>query len=146
MTLLYWPENNGPECELSLPSSNCQWTNANAGHVDAYGRMVEISSGTTYKEFVYRPSGTLLAVYGTGLGPIKGTIPLPGGSTAIDNAGGLNYIRHRDWLGSSRLATTWTHANHPKETYAPFGETYDESGTPDRSFTGLPGGALTFDS
>jgi len=34
------------------------------------------------------------------------------------------------------LATTWTHAVTSKEAYAPFGEAYNEAGTPDRSFTG----------
>ncbi len=63
-------------------------------------------------------------------------IPLPGGETAVYNGSGLNYIRHTDWLGSSRLATTWAHAVYSKEAYAPFGETYNEAGTPDRSFTG----------
>jgi len=48
----------------------------------------------------------------------------------------LNFIRHKDWLGSSRLATTWAHGVYSKEAYAPFGETYNEAGTPDRSFTG----------
>ncbi|MGA2277598.1 MAG: hypothetical protein ABSG00_08335, partial [Terracidiphilus sp.] len=50
----------------------------------------------------------------------------------------MNFIRHKDWLGSSRLATTWTHGVYAKEAYAPFGETYNEAGTPDRSFTGAP--------
>jgi RHS repeat-associated protein len=36
------------------------------------------------------------------------------------------------------LATTWTHGVYAKEAYAPFGETYNEAGTPDRSFTGAP--------
>ncbi len=63
--------------------------------------------------------------------------PLPGGGTAIYNSSGLNFIRHTDWLGSSRLATTWAaHAVYSKEAYAPFGETYNEAGTADRSFTG----------
>jgi hypothetical protein len=62
--------------------------------------------------------------------------PLPGGGSAIYNSSGLNYIRHTDWLGSSRLATTWSaHAVYAKEAYAPFGETYNEAGTADRSFT-----------
>ena len=34
------------------------------------------------------------------------------------------------------MATTWTHAVYAKEAYAPFGEAYNEAGTPDRSFTG----------
>ena len=67
---------------------------------------------------------------------VKATIPLPGGETAVYNASGLNFIRHKDWLGSSRLATTWTHGFYAKEAYAPFGESYNEAGTPDRSFTG----------
>lgn len=67
---------------------------------------------------------------------IKGIVSLPGGSTAVYNASGLSYIRHKDWLGSSVLATTWQHTVYSKEAYAPFGETYNEAGTPDRSFTG----------
>ena len=100
---------------------------------DALGRMVEKGSSSPYTQFVYRPSGNTLAVYS----PVstKGTIPLPGGNTAIYSGSGLNYIRHTDWLGSSRLATTWTHTVYSKEAYAPFGEAYNEAGTQDRSFT-----------
>jgi RHS repeat-associated protein len=96
--------------------------------------MVEKGSGGAYTQFVYAPDGATLAVYSGGL--VKGTIPLPGGGTAVYNGGGLNFIRHKDWLGSNRLATTWAHAVYSKEAYAPFGETYNEAGTPDRSFTG----------
>jgi RHS repeat-associated protein len=96
--------------------------------------MVEKGSGGTYTQFVFSPSGSLLAEYSGGL--VKGTIPLPGGGTAIYNGSGLNYIRHTDWVGSSRLATTWAHTIYSKEAYAPFGETYNEAGTADRSFTG----------
>jgi RHS repeat-associated protein len=124
--------------------------NSTTATYDALGRMVEKGSGSTYTQFVFRPSGAILAVYSGGL--TKGTIPLPGGSTAIYNGSGLNYLRHTDWLGSSRLATTWAHAVYSKEAYAHFGETYNEAGTPDRSFTGQdqdvatgPGGAGVYD-
>jgi RHS repeat-associated protein len=96
--------------------------------------MVEKGLSGTYTQFVYRPSGVMLAVYSGSLS--KGTIPLPGGSTAIYNASGLSRIRHKDWLGSSRFATSWAHTVYSKEAYAPFGETYYEASTPDRSFTG----------
>ena len=86
-------------------------------------------------EFLFSPSGSILAVVQNGA-LLKGTLPLPGGDTAIYNAGGLNYLRHTDSLNSSRLATTWGHAVYSKVAYAPFGETYNEAGTPDRSFTG----------
>jgi RHS repeat-associated protein len=70
--------------------------------------------------------------------------PLPGGGSAIYNSSGLNFIRHTDWLGSSRLATTWAaHAVYSKEAYAPFGETYNEAGTADRSFTGQDQDVIT---
>ena len=59
---------------------------------DALGRMVEIGSGRTYTQFAYRPDGVLLALYSSE--PVKTTIPLPGGSTAIYNSTGLHYIRH----------------------------------------------------
>jgi RHS repeat-associated protein len=94
---------------------------------------------TGCKQFFYRPDGTQLGIYAGSLGSgslSKETIPLPGGETAVYNGSGLNFIRHTDWLGSSRLATTWAHAVYSKEAYAPFGETYNEAGTPDRSFTG----------
>ena len=87
------------------------------------------------KEFLFSPSGSILAVVQNGA-LLKGTLPLPGGDTAIYNASGLNYLRHTDYLNSSRLATTWGHAVYSKVAYAPFGETYNEAGTPDRSFTG----------
>jgi RHS repeat-associated protein len=115
---------------LNLPIT----VNSTTATYDAMGRMVEKGVGGTYTQFVYRPSGAMLAVYSGSL--TKGTIPLPGGSAAVYNAIGLNYIRHKDWLGSSRLTTTWAHAVYSKEAYAPFGETYNEAGTPDRSFTG----------
>ncbi|MGD0831042.1 MAG: RHS repeat-associated core domain-containing protein [Terracidiphilus sp.] len=105
------------------------------GAYDALGRLVETAQGSTYTQFIFSPSGAKMAVVQGGT-LTKETIPLPGGETAVYNASGLNYIRHTDWLGSSRLATTWAHAVYSKEAYAPFGETYNEAGTPDRSFTG----------
>jgi len=116
--------------------------NSTTATYDALGRMVEKGVGTTYTQFVYNPDGTSLAVYSGGL--TKGTISLPGGSTAVYNSSGLNFIRHKDWLGSSRLATTWAHAVYAKEAYAPFGETYNELTTnKDPSFTGQDQNVVT---
>ncbi|MGO9777446.1 MAG: hypothetical protein ACLQGT_11895 [Terracidiphilus sp.] len=124
--------------------------NGTTATYDALGRMVETGSGSTYKQFFFRPDGASLGIYSAGL--TKETIPLPGGATAVYNGSGLNFIRHTDWLGSSRLATTWAHAVYSKEAYAPFGESYNEAGTPDRSFTGQDqdvapgaGGSGTYD-
>jgi RHS repeat-associated protein len=102
---------------------------------DALGRLAELQAGSTYTEFIYRPSGDKLAVM-NGSTLLKSVITLPGGATAVYNASGLDFVRHKDWLGSARLDTTWAHAVYSKEAYAPFGETYNEAGTADRSFTG----------
>jgi RHS repeat-associated protein len=94
------------------------------------------SSLPTAQRLIGNKTSTRLFTQKTGHYRPKETIPLPGGETAVYNSTGLEFIRHTDWLGSSRLATTWAHAVYSKEAYAPFGETYNEAGTPDRSFTG----------
>ena len=136
---------NGNQKNLTATGESISWNALNqpismngvTATYDAMGRMVETGSGSSYQQFVFRPSGVLLAIYNAGTSTlVKGTVPLPGGDTAIYNASGLSYLRHTDWLGSSRLATTWAHAVYSKEAYAPFGETYNEAGTADRSFTG----------
>jgi RHS repeat-associated protein len=89
---------------------------------------------SAYAQLVYTPSGQKLATVQNGT-LVSAAIPLTGG-TAVYNASGFSYFRHKDWLGSSRLATTWDHQIYSKTNYAPFGETYNEAGTQDRSFTG----------
>lgn len=118
-----------------------------AGTFDALNRLVGTTAGSTYTEFVYGSDGTKVGVVRGG-SLIKSIAPLPGGESAVYNSAGLNFIRHTDWLGSSRLATTWVHGIYAKEAYAPFGEVYNEAGTPDRSFTGqdqdtVPGSGAT---
>lgn len=103
---------------------------------DALGRMVETNNSGTYTQYVYRPSGDKLGAFQAGA-IASVVVPLPGGLTAVYNASGLNYIRHMDYLGSSRLATMWNHTVYSKEAYAPFGEAYNEGGQQtDRVFTG----------
>ena len=102
---------------------------------DALGRVVESASGAAYTQFIYRASGDKLAQM-NGSTLVKAAMPLPGGGTAVYNNTGFSHLRHKDWLGSSRLATKWDHSVYAKESYAPFGETYNENATGDRSFTG----------
>jgi len=102
---------------------------------DALGRMVETVTGSTNTQFVYSPLGTQYAVVQNGA-LLSGLVPLPGGDTAVYHSTGFNYFRRKDWLGSSRLATTWGEQVYSKEAYAPFGEPYDEADNQDRSFTG----------
>ncbi|MGH9511887.1 MAG: RHS repeat-associated core domain-containing protein, partial [Terriglobales bacterium] len=65
-------------------------------------------------------------------------VPLPGGATAEYLSWGLSHYRHADWLGSTRLESSTTHAILQDTAYAPFGEPYSElsGGNGEISFTG----------
>jgi RHS repeat-associated protein len=103
---------------------------------DALGRIVEENKSGTYSEFVYSPSGGKLAIM-NGTSVQKGFVKLPGGSVAVYNSSGLAYYRHSDWLGSSRFASTPSRTMYFDGAYAPFGETYAQTGTSDLSLTGM---------
>lgn len=109
---------------------------------DALGRVVEQDKGsacttspTSSTEIVYDPSGAKLALM-NGSSLVKAFVPLPGGAEAVYNSSGLQYYRHPDWLGSSRLASTSSRTLYYSGAYAPFGENYVPKGTQDLSFTG----------
>lgn len=102
---------------------------------DALGRMVEQNRSGSYTQTLYGPGGSKLALL-NGQALSHAFVPLSGGATAVYSSTGLSYYRHRDWLGSSRFASTALRAMYYDGAYAPFGEPYSEAGTSDRSFTG----------
>jgi len=117
---------------------------------DALGRMVEqvpssdpnCNTASDCKQIVYGPGGDKLALM-HGQNIFMAFVPLPGGATAVyapDNSTPpnivLKYYRHSDHLGSSRLASTPSRTLYYSGAYAPFGESYAETGIVDRSFTG----------
>jgi RHS repeat-associated protein len=102
---------------------------------DALGRMVEQNRSGSYTQIVYAPTGRKFALM-SGQTLVKALVPLPAGAVAVYTSSGLAYYRHSDWLGSSRLDTTPSRTLYGSVAYAPFGESYAKSGTPDLSFTG----------
>jgi RHS repeat-associated protein len=103
---------------------------------DALGRMVELNRSGTYTEIAYSPSGGKLALM-SGQSLLRAFVPLPGGATAVYTSSGLDHYRHSDWLGSARLETTPSQTVYGDAAYAPYGETYAQSGTADFSWTGI---------
>jgi RHS repeat-associated protein len=102
---------------------------------DALGKIVEEQNGSSYTQVLYGPTGKLALMSGQSV--TKAFVLLPAGAAAVYTSGPtLSYFRHPDWLGSSRFASTPARTMYSDLGYAPFGETYAESGTPDRSFTG----------
>jgi RHS repeat-associated protein len=102
---------------------------------DALGRMVEQNRSGTYTQIVYSPGGGKLALL-NGQMLQKAIVPLPGGGQAVYNSSGLLYYGHSDHLGSIRLGSTPSRTMYFSMAYAPFGETYAQSGTTDPAFTG----------
>ena len=102
---------------------------------DALDRLVEQTSGGVTTQTVYTPAGAKLAIM-SGQAIRKAFVPLVGNSLAVYTGSGLQYYRHADWLGTSRLASTTSRTVYFDGSYAPFGEPYAETGTSDLSFTG----------
>ncbi|MDR3578202.1 MAG: RHS repeat-associated core domain-containing protein, partial [Anaerolineaceae bacterium] len=114
------------------------WADGVSITYDALDRAVEQSRSSTYTQIVYVSGTSKLALVSGGTLQ-KAFVPLPSGAVAVYNSSGLAYYRHPDWLGSSRMATTPMRTLYYSTAYAPFGEaeTFIETGTTDRSFTGL---------
>ena len=72
---------------------------------DAFGRMVEQDRSGVYTQFMYSPTGFKMTIF-NGQTVTKNFVPLPGGGTAVYTPNGLLDVRHPDWLGSSRFAST----------------------------------------
>jgi RHS repeat-associated protein len=104
-------------------------------YYDAFNRAMTINRSGTYTNHLFTAAGQRYATM-TGGTWQKYFLPLPAGMQAVYTPSGLQYYRHADWLGSSRFASTPSGAVQYSLAYAPFGETYSESGTVDRSFTG----------
>ena len=102
---------------------------------DALNRMTEQDRSGVYTQIIYAPTGQKLAIM-TGQTLQKAFVPLPSGGQAVYNSSGLLYYAHPDHLGSTRFASTPSRTMYFDTAYAPFGEPYAESGTPDLSFTG----------
>ena len=104
-------------------------------YYDAFNRPLTLNRSGTYTNFAYAPTGQRFAVV-NGSTLQNYYLPIAGGVLAVYNASGLQYYRHADWLGSSRFGATPSGTVQYSLAYAPFGETYYESGSVDRSFTG----------
>lgn len=103
---------------------------------DALDRMVEQNRSGAHTQIVYTPAGAKLALMSAQVLQ-KAFISLPGGGVAVYTGGGLDHYRHADWMGSTRLTSSTTRTVLSTTAYAPFGETYAQSGTADLSFTGM---------
>lgn len=114
---------------------------------DALGRMVEQAwingqNQQAYDQLVYDPLGRKL-FFGNNQNLWWARVPLPGGGraayTVSNGTAYVAYYSHVDWLGSDRFFSTQNQTMYGDVAYAPFGESYAQSGTvigSQLSFTG----------
>jgi len=101
-------------------------------YYDAFGRPAMRCTQSACTEVVYGPAGKLALMNGQTVSQVL--VPLPGGARAVYQGTTLSHWRHPDWLGSARFSSTVGQTMYYSGAYAPYGETYAELSTPDRSY------------
>lgn len=102
-------------------------TNGKCVTYDAFGRMVETSSGSAWTEFWYtQVPGNKVAMNGTT--EKYSYWPSPGRGTYVNQ--GTPMFLHQDWLGNDRIVSkTGGHTVSADRAYAPYGEQYNTYGS-----------------
>jgi len=86
---------------------------------DAFNRPVEVQTGSSsYRQIIYSPTGQKFALM-NGATVQTYFVLLVAGAQAVYNSGGLQYYRHADWLGTSRLGATTSGSLQYRLAYAP---------------------------
>jgi RHS repeat-associated protein len=127
-----------------MKSANISGTNcATSGQCltyDAFGRLVEIDSGSTKTEIWYTQLGK--TAYMNGSTYLYSYIPTPGGGAAL-NVGTTSYYMHKDWLGNARIVSTVPSTGNGSVTtdraFAPYGEIYNIYGSTNQNYAMFTG-------
>ena len=95
---------------------------------DAFGRIVEQSNGTAWKERWITQVGDTVNMAGTT--PNFALWPSPGGGTVVINGTtGFGYM-HKDWIGDARVVSSISnHTVTRDQGYTPYGEQYYSFGS-----------------
>jgi RHS repeat-associated protein len=119
-------------------------TNGKCITYDAFGRMVEKSTGAAWSEIWYtQVPGSQINM--SGITANYGYWPSPGRGTFI--ASGTNMFLHQDWLGNDRIVSaTALHTVSADRAYAPYGEQYNTFGSTNPIYGMFAGITGDFDS
>jgi RHS repeat-associated protein len=120
-------------------------TNGKCVTYDAFGRMVEISSGSAWTEFWYtQVPGNRISMNGTTNG--YAYWPSPGRGTYVYGPG-YAWFLHPDWLGNDRVVSSLgNHAVFADRAYAPYGERYNTFGDTNPIYGIFAGNSGDYDS
>ena len=90
---------------------------------DAFGRMVESSNGSAWKEYWYTQAGGKIVMNGTTLS--YGRWPMPYGMAETVGTTNFDYL-HKDWIGNSRIVSNiGNNTVIADQAYTPYGEIYN---------------------
>ena len=90
---------------------------------DAFGRMVESSNGTAWREYWYTQAGGKMVMNGTTLS--YGRWPMPYGMAETVGTTNFDYL-HKDWIGNSRIVSNISNNTVvADQAYTPYGEIYN---------------------
>ena len=103
---------------------------------DALDREVEINNGSTHYQIIYSPVNNARLTAQGNSSPYE-TVPLLMGAFSQWN-NGVEHYSHADWLGSLRESSSTSRTSLGNTAYAPFGERYSTSGSPDQVFAAIP--------
>ncbi len=137
-----------PDSKLAWTASSGTPTCGSSGECityDAFGRMVENSSGGSYNELWYTQLGTPIQMAGSVID--FGYFPTPEGGTAIINGNSSSYgYMHKDWLGSARVVSSITGRTATvDQAFTPYGEIYDQFGSNNSPYDMFAGTTQNFD-
>ncbi len=98
-------------------------TSGRCATYDAFGRMVEASNGSTWKEYWYTQAGGRMVMSGTTLS--YGRWPTPHGMAETVGTSNFDYL-HKDWIGNSRIVSNISNNTVvADQAYTPYGEIYN---------------------
>ena len=96
---------------------------------DAFGRIVETSNGSTWKERWITQMGETANMSGATVNFAYWPAPEGGTALVIGNSSAFYYL-HKDWLGSARVVETETaHNVYADRAFTPYGEMFATFGT-----------------
>ena len=121
-----WGLNNKILWTASSGTPTCG-TSGRCATYDAFGRMVESSVNSTWKEYWYTQAGSQMIMAGTTVS--YGRWPTGTGTAVISGTTGFAFL-HEDWLGNARITSSLTgNTVLTDQAYTPFGELYNIFGS-----------------
>lgn len=119
-------------------------TNGKCATYDAFGRMVEQSDGSAWKEYWYTQAGQV-QMSGTTANFASWPVSAAGTVIVSGNRGVVAYA-HNDWLGNARVVSSFGRSVLADKAYTPYGEIFAKFGSSNSQYDVFAGIAGNFNN